>query len=84
MWKYYFDFEKYPAENITFTEWSTLDYPFEKVLRSLTLDVDTGGVTASVDVQADGVTDYTTWTLGGPLDRNRHDTVRPDPRTGDR
>lgn len=58
-WGYVFDFEKLPADKILFTPWDSLNYPCEKVLRSLILDIDTGGVACSVELQADGVTKET-------------------------
>ena len=54
-WKYQFDFEQYPADIVPWTESSDLEYPCEKILRALLLDVDTGGVQAEIDLESDGV-----------------------------
>ena len=59
MWTYVFDFEKFPADKVLTTPWDALGHPCEKVLRNLTLEIDTGGVACSVELQADGVTKQT-------------------------
>ena len=56
LWDYYFDFLKYPPDKVFFTEWENLGYPCEKVLRDLILEIDTGGVEATVAIQIDGLT----------------------------
>lgn len=45
-----------PADIVPFTAWNEFEYPFDKIARNLKLTVDTGGVTASVALQADGST----------------------------
>jgi hypothetical protein len=55
-WEYKFDFEKFPADTLNATDWDNLGYPCEKILRDLTIDIDTGGVACTVELQADGVT----------------------------
>jgi hypothetical protein len=54
MWKYRFTKFDFPPDIVVATEWVDLGWPYEKILKTLTLDVDTGGVPAQVDVQADG------------------------------
>jgi len=56
VWKYVVDKVDYPPDKIAATEWEDLDYPCEKILRELILDVDTGSVNAQVSIQADGAT----------------------------
>lgn len=58
-WTYNFDFIPYPPDKVLFTEWDELGYPCEKVPRELVLEVDTGGVDAEVNVQADSITKRT-------------------------
>jgi hypothetical protein len=36
-------------------DWDDLGYPYEKTLKNLTIEMDTGGIPASVQVQGDGV-----------------------------
>lgn len=50
-WRYTFTKSDYPPDNILFTEWDDLDYKCEKICRSVTMDVDTGGVAATFYVQ---------------------------------
>lgn len=50
-WKYNFTKSDYPPDNILFTDWDDLDYKCEKICRSVTIDVDTGGVAATFYVQ---------------------------------
>ncbi len=54
--KYKFSYEKYPPDVLFWTEWSDLGWGYEKVARFLILNIDTGGVDCSVQVQADGQT----------------------------
>lgn len=54
MWSYLFDFEKYPADSVAWTEWNDFGYEHDKIIQELAFDVDTGGVAASVIIQADG------------------------------
>jgi hypothetical protein len=54
MWGYQFDLEKYPADSIAATEYSDLGHPYEKNPKNLCLNVDTGGVAATVEVWTDG------------------------------
>lgn len=51
---YDFQAEKYPPDIVSFTEWDDGGSPFEKYVQQLSIDVDTGGVAATVKVQADG------------------------------
>ena len=55
------DFTKYPADIVLFTEWTDEGYPCEKTLRSLEIEINTGGVPCSVQVQGDGAN------LGPPI-----------------
>lgn len=50
-WKYNFTKSDYPPDNILFTDWDDLEYKCEKVCRSVTMDVDTGGVPATFIIQ---------------------------------
>lgn len=59
MWGYKFDFEPYPADTIVATEWNDLGHPYEKNVKNLVLDVDTGGVAATVYVWADNTLKHT-------------------------
>ena len=70
LWPPNFDFIQYPPDKVLFTEWDELGYPCEKVLRDMILSVDTGGVEAAVNVQADGVTKRT-FSVKTTMD-NRH------------
>jgi len=53
-----YSFEKidYPPDNFFMTEYSDLGYTGAKLVRELTVNVDTGGVPAKIAVQADGGT----------------------------
>lgn len=62
-WKYRFQQENYPADAIEQTQWESLDYECEKVLQSLIMEVDTGGVAASVDLEGDGGTVLKTFSV---------------------
>lgn len=53
-WKPQWDFIKYPADVSPWTEWTDFGWPCEKIARNLLIEVDTGGVAASVQLQADG------------------------------
>jgi hypothetical protein len=55
-WKFQFHKEDYPADSLTSTPWSNEGYPCDKVFKAVTIQVDTGGVTANVLFQVDGVT----------------------------
>lgn len=53
-WKPKWDFDKYPADITLFTEWNDFGWPCEKIARNLLIEVNTGGVAASIQLQADG------------------------------
>ncbi len=53
-WKPQWDFDKYPADITLWTPWEDFGWPCEKIARNLLIEVNTGGVTASVQLQADG------------------------------
>lgn len=79
MWKYQFDKIDYPPDIAEPGEWDNLGWPCEKILRAVDIDVDTGGVAASVQIQADGSN------IGSPFsitttsnDRNRHISFAPN------
>ena len=55
------DLSKYPADQTIYTEWSDLGYPFQKVLRTLNLEMNSSGQPCVVQVQGDGAN------LGDPL-----------------
>lgn len=44
----------YPNDATLFTDWEDLGYPCEKVFRTVTVDVDTGGSDATMYVEVDG------------------------------
>lgn len=50
-----FSFEKYPPDIVLYTSWTDSSYPFEKIYQQVLLDIDTGGVAATVYVDIDGV-----------------------------
>lgn len=70
-WKYTFDFERMPQDTLLFTEFDDLGYPCEKIIRSITLDVDTGGVPATVNLEVDGQISYTFDVQTTEYDRTR-------------
>lgn len=49
-----FDSEPYPPDQVLFTPWKDFGYPCEKIAKVLNIDVDTGGVQASIQTQTDG------------------------------
>lgn len=53
-WKPNWDFDKYPADTTLWTDWTDFGWPCEKIARNLLIEVDTGGIAASVQLQADG------------------------------
>lgn len=55
MWKYTFQKEDYPPDFTSSTPWSDYGTPYDKYWQQLLLDVDTGGVVASVAVEVDGI-----------------------------
>ena len=73
---YLFDFEKYPEDIVYFTPWNTFGYPYEKGLRNLTVEVNSGGVPLQIQLQGDGGVVFQTWTVTTTLnDRIRVLTV---------
>jgi hypothetical protein len=76
---YRFDFIPYPPDIVKFTEWDDMGWPCEKIPRVLTLDVDTGGVNAVVEVQADDIVHQTFKdVLSTSNDRHRILTLNSD------
>ncbi len=61
-WKYYVDKIDYPADTVFFTEATDMGYPCEKIVRELTIDMDTHGdsglVPCTVGVEIDGTVQY--------------------------
>ncbi len=53
------------------TPWSDLGYVFDKIARNLVLDIDTGGVPCTIQLQADGVTMQTFTVTSASNDRDR-------------
>ena len=53
-WKYIFDFEKLPQSTTLFTDYDDLGGSCEKILRSLSIDCDTGGAPAQISIDIDG------------------------------
>ena len=60
-WKPTWDVDNYPPDITEFTDWSDLGWPCEKILRSLEIEMDTGGVPATIQIQGDGAN------LGAPI-----------------
>lgn len=79
MWGYKFQKIDYPADTVLFTDWENLGYGCEKVFRVLTIDVDTGGIPATVQLQVDGVTRYTFVVNTTSIDRRRIITLPSAP-----
>lgn len=71
IYKYEFDKIVYPADKTLFTEWSNEGYPCEKIFRTVTIDMDTGGVACTVEVQVDGTTRLTASMTTTATDRVR-------------
>lgn len=55
-WKYLIKAENQPADVTEWTDWNNLGWPCEKIARNLILDINTGGVPATITLQADGNT----------------------------
>lgn len=53
-WKYKISAINQPADITEFTNWNDFGYPCEKIARNLMLNIDTGGVAASINLLADG------------------------------
>ncbi len=53
-WEYRFDFDPYPADIVLFTDKDDVGWPCDKILRTISLEIDTGGVAATVDLMVDG------------------------------
>jgi len=77
-WKYHFDFIKYPPDISLFTDWSNLGWSAEKVLRAITLTIDTGGVNCNVALGVDGTTVQNFTVNTTSTDRVRILTVNPN------
>jgi hypothetical protein len=59
--RHLFTYIQYPPEIVRFTEWQNYDYPCEKTLRSLQLNMNTNGAPCTVQIQGDGAN------LGPPI-----------------
>lgn len=70
-WDYNFTFEKLPPDITLFTEWSDLGWACDKTFRNVVLEVNTGGVAATVNVQLDGTTVQTFSVTSTDTDRVR-------------
>lgn len=75
---YKFDFLPYPPDKVLFTEWSDEGYPCEKILRELILEIDTGDVEATINVEVDGEIKQTEAVTTTIDDRHRILTMDPD------
>jgi hypothetical protein len=71
------EFEKYPRDVVQFTEPTDGGNPYDKYYQQLDLQVDTGGVSASVIVEIDGTTVQTIPVTTTALNRNRNLTLNP-------
>jgi hypothetical protein len=58
-WDWVPRFDKLPPDSITATAWTDSGYGCPKIFNSLDIQVDTGGVTASVILQVDGANAHT-------------------------
>lgn len=68
---YKFNHEPMPPDCIFMTPWADLGYEFDKIARNLVLDIDTGNVAASIQLQADGATVQTFAVTTNSNDRDR-------------
>lgn len=68
-WQWTPRFDKLPPDSITASQWSDSGYGCPKVFNSLDIQVDTGGVAASVALQVDGSTVNTFSVTGTFLNR---------------
>jgi hypothetical protein len=71
IYKVEFKKEALPPDFVRFTERSDLGYPCEKVFRSVTVDMDTGGKEATIEVEIDGVVTSTFY-----MATTRNDKIR--------
>jgi hypothetical protein len=53
MWQYGFEKANFPPDIVEFTEPTDFDYQFDKIARTLTIKIDTGGVDCAVDLIGD-------------------------------
>lgn len=67
----------YPPDIVPFTDWVYGESTCDKVFRSLRLQIDTGGVAATVHLDVDGQTDLETWTVNTDTD-DRAVVLTPD------
>lgn len=72
-----FKFEAYPPDVVAYTEPEDSGTPYRKYYQQLALDVDTGGVAASVTVEIDGVAVQTLSVTTTALARNVQLTLLP-------
>lgn len=54
-WKYVVSKIDYPPDRIPATEWDIIGWGCDKILRGITITIDTGGVACSLQLQVDGV-----------------------------
>jgi hypothetical protein len=83
-WKYMVDKIDYPADIVFFTESDDMGYPGPKLLRELTLDLDSGGVPCRVDLEIDGAIHFSTFVTTTLNDKSRLITLpsRPNELSG--
>ena len=62
------EFTKYPADITNFTEWSNEGHPYQKELQTLELEINTGGIPCTVQVQGDGANLGPVFTITTTLD----------------
>jgi hypothetical protein len=71
-WDYKFpDMEKLPADSSLFTKWDDLGWACRKTFRHIALEMDTGGVAATVAAQIDGTTVQSFSVTSTDIDRIR-------------
>lgn len=77
LWKYYFQFDPYPPDFCPATDFEDGGSPYDKYWQQVLLDVDTGGVAASVVLEVDGVDQQTLSVTTTATDRMRVLTLNP-------
>jgi hypothetical protein len=76
-WQWEFVKEEYPPDIVYHTPLTDSGYPFDKYYQQVRLDVDTGGVAASVIVEIDGVDQPAFSVTTTSSDRHRNVTMAP-------
>lgn len=72
-----YQFEKYPADIVHYTEQTDYGSPYLKYFQQMVLDVDTGGIAAQVFAEVDGAIQQTLSVTTTALSRNKTLTLNP-------